>query len=167
MANKLIMAMGAPGSGKSTYIKKILTDKDAYISRDEIRFSILKDGEEYFAHEGTVFQTFIQKIVEALKDVNIETVYADASHLNPPSRAKLLNGIKSYIDISNIEVDVLWLKTSLKTCLERNKQREGRANVPERTIDDMYYSQKQPKAREGISKVYVVEEDETYTIIFD
>lgn len=156
MANKLFIMMGAPGSGKSTWAKKQLKDGDRYISRDDIRFSMLKDDEDYFAHEGTVFQTFIEQIVDALKNENINRVFADASHLNPPSRAKLINGIRSYIDISNIEVNVIWLKTSLTTCIERNNNRKGRANVPERTIRDMWNSQKVPTALEGISKVYII-----------
>ena len=44
--------VGAPGAGKSTFIKN---NKDKLcgsvniVSRDEIRFSLLKDGDEYFS----------------------------------------------------------------------------------------------------------------------
>lgn len=167
MANKLFIMMGAPGSGKSTWVKKQLKDGDRYVSRDEIRFSILKDGEEYFSHEGVVFQTFIDQIAEGLANENIKRVFADASHLNPPSRAKLLNGLKSIIDMRNIEVNVIWLRTSLMTCIKRNNLRNGRANVPERTIRDMWNSQKFPTEREGISKVYVVDETKENIEIID
>ena len=64
---QLYLMMGAPGSGKSTWIKNHLNSQDVYISRDEIRFAKLKDGEDYFAHEGNVYAEFL-------------LVYADASH---------------------------------------------------------------------------------------
>ena len=45
--------VGIPGSGKSTWAKARCKNNPhaAYISRDEIRFSLLKDEEEYFAKE--------------------------------------------------------------------------------------------------------------------
>ena len=46
--------VGCPGSGKSTWAKKHLPDT-YYVSRDEVRFSLLQDGEDYFSHEKEVF----------------------------------------------------------------------------------------------------------------
>lgn len=153
---KLFLMMGAPGSGKSTWIKRNITEKDIYISRDEIRFSIIKDGEDYFAHEPTVFNTFVDKINKALEE-NINNskvrVIADASHLNPASRAKLLNRINVYRDLTG----VIWLRTPLMICYERNNQREGRSNVPKHIIKSMYDSQQEPSAREGIDIIYIVD----------
>ena len=48
---QLIIMCGAPGSGKSTYIEKHFISFPGYtkvVSRDQIRFSILKDDEDYF-----------------------------------------------------------------------------------------------------------------------
>ena len=52
---------------------------------------MLTDDEDYFAHEGTVFTTFLQKIEEALTSGYDTRVFADASHLNQSSRAKVIN----------------------------------------------------------------------------
>lgn len=65
------------------------------------------------------------------------------------------------------DVNVVWLKTSLKTCLERNANREGRANVPEGTIKSMWKSQTLPKDTEGIDRVYIVEEGRSALAIID
>ena len=48
----LYLMSGIPASGKSTYAHKLAEKTGAvYISRDEIRFSLLKDEEDYFTHE--------------------------------------------------------------------------------------------------------------------
>lgn len=165
----LYLMMGAPGSGKSTWIKAHLNPQDVYVSRDEIRFAKLKDGEDYFAHEGNVYAEFIEKIVDGLLDDTKGKVIADASHLNAGSRGKTIRAI--YTELKNREtavdfdVNVIWLKTSLETCLKRNALRSGRANVPDETIEDMWKSQRMPKVEEGISKVYVIQEDGKIQVI--
>ena len=60
--SKLFLMMGAPGSGKSYWAEHHVTSVDKYISRDEIRFSMLEDGDDYFAKEGKVFDNFIKQI---------------------------------------------------------------------------------------------------------
>ena len=80
----LYMMVGCPGSGKSTFAKTL---KGKYISRDEIRFKLLQDEDDYFAKEGEVFQKFIYEIEEGLSKYG--DVIVDATHLNKGSRHKL------------------------------------------------------------------------------
>ena len=47
MAN-LFIIMGAPGAGKSTFIKNSMTEC-IVVSRDKIRFSMVKEDESYFS----------------------------------------------------------------------------------------------------------------------
>ena len=113
---------------------------------------MLKDDEDYFAHEGTVFTTFLQKIEEALLS-KVDRVFADASHLNQASRAKVINKVGQYAD----EIDVIWLKTPLMECYKRNENRTGRARVPKPTIKSMHDSIQEPSIKEGISRVYIID----------
>ena len=86
---------GAPASGKSYYVKNHLMNGNGwmYISRDEVRFSIIKDEENYFSHEDEVYKEFIYRIYKALTGEGIFNVIADATHLNWTSRNKLIKNL--------------------------------------------------------------------------
>ena len=172
MRNKqLFLMMGAPGSGKSTWVRRQLRNNDVYVSRDIIRFAKLKPGDDYFKYEGEVFSEFASLIVDALLDANVERVFADASHLNVRSRAQMLKAIEKEQErrerTALYDVNIIWLNTSLETCLKRNANREGRANVPDGTITSMWKSQTLPRANEGIRKVYIVSEKQNELLVVD
>ena len=144
MKNKLYIMVGCPGSGKSTYAKKNLPDA-LYVSRDKIRFNLVKENEEYFSKETEVFNTFITKINEGLRQ-SLDVV-ADATHLNRVSRFKLLNSLK--IDKEKTEVIAIVMFTPLSICIERNENRKGtRSYVPKDVIEKMYHSFKTPSKYE-------------------
>lgn len=86
--NKLYIMVGVAGSGKSTYCKNHMTDGDIYISRDEIRYSMLKDDEPYFAHEKEVYREFIRQINEAMETG--KDIWIDQTSLDRAARGKLL-----------------------------------------------------------------------------
>lgn len=135
----LVILSGIPGSGKSTWLRNHLGEGDIYVSRDEVRFSIINDDENYFAHETEVFDKFIAEIEENLnKGLR---VFADATHINWASRRKLLERIH---DKENIDIDVYYFKVPLKICLERNNQRSGRAFVPEDVVRRMHSQLRHP-----------------------
>ena len=117
---------GIPGAGKSTWAKnKIAESGGFYISRDEVRFSLLGDNEDYFAHEVEVFDNFVYQIQEALNKGG--DVYADATHVNWSSRRKLIERLC----LEGVNVGAVLFKTTWSICVERNSQREGRARVPD------------------------------------
>ena len=141
----LYMMVGCPGSGKSTFAKTL---KGKYISRDEIRFKLLQDKDNYFAKEGEVFQKFIYEIEEGLsKDSD---VIVDATHLNKGSRHKLLSKIHPE------KVIAIVMDTPLDVCLQRNAQRSGRALVPEDVIRNMYQNMTMPNYDEGFDAIIMV-----------
>lgn len=153
---ELILMCGIPGSGKSTYAKSFITDKDIYISRDEIRFSMLKPNEDYFSRENDVFNAFVNEINIALTKAK-RYVIADATHLNFSSRMKVMSKIKN----RNTIVNCIVMDTFLETALERNKKRSGRALVPESSIRNMHRSLSYPQKGETIDKVVYIDENGT------
>ena len=144
--NKTLWLMcGAPGSGKTWFAKNKLMKGYGwdYISRDEVRFSMIKDGEEYFSHETAVFNEFVEKIAIAL-DWGHDNVIADATHLNWGSRRKLLKALSKNCVLEDVDVIPVVIDAKLEDILERNKLRDGRARVPEETIRRMYSSISDP-----------------------
>lgn len=128
----LFIMVGIPGSGKSYFVKNNLNHDSIIVSRDNIRFSIINDNDEYFSKEKQVFKEYVKAIQKALNEG--KNVYADATHLNGVSRYKLI----SNLDISNISIVPIMIKTSLGTCLSRNAARTGRSKVPDYVIKNMY-----------------------------
>ena len=156
MKKHLYLMMGAPGSGKSTYVKNILKYGDIYVSRDEIRYSLLTEEDDYFAKENEVIKLFIQTIDEALANEDYQgNVYADATHLSPKGRAQVLNQLKN-----KDKVSVIYLDIPLNIILKRNAQREGRAFVPENVVCRMYNSIILPTKEEGIEKLIIIDENQ-------
>ena len=57
----LYVLCGIPGSGKSHFCKNHKDDA-VHVSRDAIRFALLEDDDDYFAHEDEVYEIFWEKI---------------------------------------------------------------------------------------------------------
>lgn len=83
MSKTLFLMCGPAGVGKTTWIKAHKSKQDVRISRDDIRFKLLKDGEDYFSHEKEVFSIFIKTINKYIEDISFTgNIYVDATHLN-------------------------------------------------------------------------------------
>ena len=66
--SNLYLLCGIPGSGKSTWVRNHLGKYDRHVSRDDIRFSLVKEDEEYFSKEEEVKKEYINKINKYLQD---------------------------------------------------------------------------------------------------
>lgn len=144
MKHNLFLMCGVPGAGKSTWLAK----QNAYtISRDEIRFSLIKNGEDYFSKEDEVFKRFINEIQENIdSDDAPEDIYCDATHITKKSRNKVLKSL----DLTNVNnITVIVIRPSLTECLRRNAKREGRRCVPNYVIRRMYVQFQPPEDDEN------------------
>lgn len=164
MKNKLYIMSGIPGSGKTTFAKTYFPNV-LYVSRDEIRFSLVSENEDYFSKEDDVYNLFIDKINKGLKEG--KDVIADATHLNKYSRMKLLACLD--IDPKETEIIVIFMRIPLKECISRNKKRQNtRSYVPISVIIKMNKSLKAPNFDECcgmINKIITVDENGHLTII--
>lgn len=150
---QLYILCGIPGSGKSTWIKNHKSSfkgKVKVVSRDEIRFSIIGEDEDYFSHENEVYNKFIKEIKDGLS--NYDIVFADATHINEASRAKLLRSLGK--SLNNVKVIAIVIKPSLQVTLAQNAQREGRKFVPVSQIRRMNYSFNKPTLEEGFDEIW-------------
>ena len=153
----LYVSCGVPGSGKSTFLNEIKGEDEIIVSRDEIRFSLLKPGEDYFAHEHEVYIKFLRAITNNIREGR--NVYADATHLNEKSRYTLLKQLYNR-GCYPYEINAIYFNVPLKTCLERNRLREGTpAFVPEAQLEKMFASFIPPKKGECFKNIWMVDED--------
>ena len=126
---------GVPGCGKSTWARKFAAEYGnvVHVSRDEIRFSLLADDEDYFAREDDAIAIFYSEINEALAAGH--DVIADATHISERALRETMRRID--IDCDKVLVS---FDTSLDICIARNAHRDGRARVPEHVIRNMWSS---------------------------
>ena len=151
---RVYLLSGPPASGKSTWIRTNITPGSEWISRDNVRFAIVSEDEEYFSHEDEVFDTFINYINQTLENPDIHTIYIDATHLNRRSRNKTLNKVRK----QNIgELNCVCFTAPREVCQARNSLRPGRQRVPTTAIDNMYNAFAMPTAAEGFTHVYEVD----------
>lgn len=139
----LYILCGPSGSGKSTWAHTEMQDT-MYVSRDEIRFSMVKDDEDYFSHEKEVFGAFVKAIADRIL-TGCDTI-ADATHLNEFSRRKLTQALDMYT--TEYEIVYVVFNVDADTCIARNTNREGRAKVPDEVIRSMCRNFKYPSMDE-------------------
>lgn len=153
-SKKMYVMCGIPASGKSTWAKAQATDKGKYVSRDVERFKLLGDSDAYFSKEKQVFSNFVKEIEDGIE--NYEEVYVDATHINKPSRAKLLNAMNKYTEMYNVEIIAVYMDTPFELCLERNELREGRAKVPYDQMKSINQFKSKPRELEGFDKIMII-----------
>lgn len=131
----LYIMVGVPGCGKSTWIENNRSSYSTVISRDEIRFNMLKSGDDYFKYETKVFNEYVNQINNAINyPCDIDEIYCDATQINEKSRNKLLNRL----NLKDVNIIIVYIKTSLNVILDRNNKREGISRVPDDAIIDIF-----------------------------
>lgn len=154
----LYVSCGIPGSGKTTFLNKVKKEDEIIVSRDDIRMPMLKKQEDFFKHEKEVYKIFITKIGEGLQSGH--NVYADATHLNRFSRQKLFDNLKGYFPNLDYSLEAIYFNVPIQICLQRNKNRTGRARVPEPAILSMANSFSKPLPTEGFCHIWIVDQNQ-------
>jgi predicted kinase len=135
---KVIILRGLPGSGKSTYAKKLVSEiPNSYkrINRDELRMMFdngcLTNGNEKFIKK--VRDLLIIKALEEGKHVIV-----DDTNLSPTNEARIRQLVKEFnkANSDDVMVEIKEMGTPLEVCIERDAQREK--PVGERVIKQMY-----------------------------
>lgn len=152
MNNTLYIAVGLPGSGKSTYAKNFIKDKDIeYLSSDELR-AVYGKSEEDQTVTPLVFGHIKRKVDEFLKDG--KNVLVDATSVNRRERSDYINTAKKY----GAKVVAIVFKMDRQGLIDRNKKRgeQGGRVVPDWVIDKMLAKFEEPSYSEGIDVMIYV-----------
>ena len=139
---KLVITVGLPGSGKSTYLARLGVNA---ISSDEIRRLIIDDPHDQTIHN-RVFAA-IRYLVRQRLSVGRPETYVDATHLTPWERRPYVKVAERY----GCKLEALYFDVPVEVCVERNRHRQPM--VPEEAIREMACLMIPPAKEEGFTKV--------------
>lgn len=141
----VVLAIGLPGSGKSSWFKRHNIHP---LSSDLLRELLFDDAQEQ-RFQDLVFSN-LRSMLKARLIARRPMNYVDATNLTPHDRHSWIKLAKDYgYDVQGVFFDV-----PLEVCLERHHRR-GRA-VPEDIMRKMAGKLKPPTFEEGFSKITVV-----------
>lgn len=145
--NKLIMLIGLPASGKSTWSSKYMEchENTELVSSDSIREEVFGDVNDQ-THNGEVFNIVHKRVVAAIKSG--KDAILDATSL---SRKRRINFIKS---IPECETCAVVFAIPFELCCERNAARKR--VVPQSVMERMYRSFQPPHYAEGFDDIQIV-----------
>jgi predicted kinase len=141
----VVLAIGLPGSGKSSWFKR---HNVVPLSSDMVR-SLLFDDVREQRFQDLVFSN-LRSMLKARLIAKRPMNYVDATNLTPQERQHWIKLAKDY----NYEVHAVFFDVPPEVCIERHQRRDR--VVPEDVMRRMAAKLKPPSFDEGFAKITVV-----------
>ena len=141
----VVLTIGLPGSGKTTWFKRRGVTP---LSSDLLRTLLFDDITEQ-RWSGLVFST-LRSLLRARLIAKMPWNYVDATNLSPHERRQWIKMAKSF----GYDVQAVFFDVPLEVCLERNRRRDR--VVSEDVMKKMADRLRPPDFKEGFSKITVV-----------
>jgi len=142
---KIVLAVGLPGSGKSTYFERLGVNA---ISSDTLRLQLADDPTDQTIHR-RVFRA-VRYLLRQRLSLRRPVTYIDATNLTAKERRRYLKIARDY----RCEIEALFFDVPAEICKARNA---GRPRVvPPEAIDRMAARLTRPTAAEGFTRVQTV-----------
>jgi predicted kinase len=141
----VVLAIGLPGSGKSTWFKR---HNVTPLSSDIMR-SLLFDDIREQRYQDLVFSN-LRSLLKARLIAKRPMNYVDATNLTPQERQHWIKLARDY----QYEVHAVFFDVPLQVCIERHQRRDR--VVPEDVMRRMAAKLKPPTFEEGFAKITVV-----------
>ena len=145
---KLILLVGIPGAGKTTYSKKYLEQNidTVHLSSDSIRAE-LYGNESIQGNPADVFSLMQKRAIEALNDGH-DVIY-DATNITRKDRACIISICPKFV---KIEAHIIW--APIEECIKRDAARDR--TVGKEVIDKMLKKFQAPYYDEGIDEIKII-----------
>lgn len=146
---KLIITVGPPGSGKTTYAHKYIKENPGtvHLSSDGIRKELHGD-ESIQDNPGEVFAIMQKRAIDGL-NFGYDVIY-DATNVARKDRTSIIAACPKF---ANIQCHIIW--APIETCIERDAARER--TVGKAVIDKMLKRFQPVWYDEGIHEIKIIE----------
>jgi predicted kinase len=139
---RLVITVGLPGSGKSTYLASLGVNA---ISSDQVRRLIADDPSDQSLN-ARIFST-VRYLIRQRIAAGRPVTYVDATHLKPWERKPYAILAQRY----GCRLEALFFDVPVEICIQRNQARER--VVPEEAIRKMARQMIAPSREEGFAKI--------------
>ncbi|MGI8772551.1 MAG: AAA family ATPase [Acidobacteriaceae bacterium] len=141
----VVLTIGLPGSGKTTWFKRRGVTP---LSSDMLR-SILFDDIGEQRYQGLVFST-LRSLLRARLIAKMPWNYVDATNLSPHERRQWIKMAKSF----GYDVQAVFFDVPFEVCMERNRRRDR--TLSDEAMRKMADRLRPPSFKEGFSKITLV-----------
>jgi predicted kinase len=141
MKPRIVVLVGLPGSGKSSYV----AGRDGVLSSDQIRCLLCDDPANQSIHKQT-FAT-LRRLLKARLELKQPVTYVDATNLTIAERRPY---IKIAQDLGAI-AEAIFFDVPVAECQRRNRLRDRK--VPGDVIEKMSRRLRAPTRNEGFARI--------------